>query len=512
VEASLTPERLNRRINALIRRLGALLLARDEHGASFRAQAALAGLVLIWFGAALVEHPAPDPARLAALLESVPAALAPLAKPFFIVLLALFHLHVLRHLLLPVVVLWFGIRAGARYLSDLFELNDLGGAQAYMWSTLFGMFYDVLEIKDGDVTAESKRSTVYKIGGPGYLKIHLGNVALFERVGGTSTICSATQRQFLHGFERLREVVDLRDQIRKRDDMVVYTKDGFAVKATDVQVAFRLWSGRQPRSPENSYPFDNTAMRRVVYGKSVGAGSRAARWTEALAGMAGGEITRYISSRLLRDLIAQKRKVGVAPPERAGDARAESPANTRAPLSLSFYTPEAEARFQKTGVKLIWIGVGTLETPDDVTQEFINAWQTDTTARIKSGEINLQKFQRQAQIKELVDQLTDLSDRWSRLYAKYYPPLKTAFGSGAAAGKEEPGFASGRSWSFLSYEDDMLAADMLSMCAIKLQEELRPHLDPKSLPAKTDDAIVSIKQLSEPKVQGGGDGNKPGAR
>lgn len=499
-----------------------LLLARDENGPHFRTQAVAAFLVLIWFGAALVEHPAPDPARLAAWLEGAPAGVALVVKPFLIVILALIHPHVLRHLVLPIFLLWAGLRAGARYLDDLFELNDFSSAQAYMRSTLFGAFYDVLEVKDGDVTPESKLSPVYKIGGPGYLKIHLGNAALFERVGGTSTICGATQRQFLHGFERLREVVDLRDQIRKRDDMEVYTKDGIAVKATDIQVAFRLRSDKQTRDKDNPYPFDKKAVRRVVYGKAVGA-DRAPRWDESVAAMASGAVTRYIGSRLLKDLIAQKTKVGVTPPGQAevvssGHAtpekpvsRAEALANARRALSLSFYEEKTAKRFEEAGVELIWIGVGTLSTPEDVTQEWINAWHADIIARIKSSKINLEEQRRSGRARIIERLLGDVGDWWilnttSASFVRSALSRKSTAGTGANAtilGKAEPVVLDDRSPGFyiLSQEDDRRATDMLNLYVMKFQE-LRQGLDPHLLPPKTDEALAYIGKLPGPKIIG----------
>ncbi len=499
-----------------------LILARDEHGASFRVQAAFAFVLLIWFSAALVEHPAPEPARLAAWIESYPQLPVALSKPLFILVLVMFHAHVLRHLVLPLFLVWSALRAGAHYVDDLFELKDFGSAQAYMFSALFGLLYDTLEIKDGDVTLESKATTVYKIGGPGYLKIHLGNAALFERVGGMSTICSATYRQFLHGFERLREVIDLRDQIRNRDDMEVYTKDGIAVKATDVQVAFRLWSGKQTRDKDNPYPFDKKAVRQVVYGKSVGAGSHAAPWTDSVAAMASGAITSYIGSRLLKDLIAQKTKVSAIPPSQIDSGssgyatpekavpRAEVPTNTRRPLSLSFYDEKTAQRFKAAGVELIWIGVGTLSTPEDVTQEWINAWHSDIIARIKSSKINLEELKRSARVKVFERLLNDVGDWWLRASSPFhYTPLKKQTASTASAGRGEAAFVDERASGYyvFSQEDERRATDMLNLYVVKLTE-LRQSLDPKLLPPKTDEAIDYIKKLAGPHIIGD-DGDAP---
>lgn len=483
------------------------VLSRDEHGPQFRFQALMAFMAVVWLTAALVEHPVLDTS---ALLEGMPGFVAFLVSPIIVVVAALFHLDVLRHLVVPLIMILLGLRAGAKYLQDLFELDDPQLALNYLVSAMFGGSYSSIEIKDGLVTEASKESALYRIGGPGYVKIHLGNAALFERPGGESIIYRATSGTFVHGFERLREVVDLRDQIRRRDDMLVYTKDGIPVKVTDVQVAFRLWSGGQPRSKDNPYPLDDVALRRVVYGKSISAGFRSAPWTESIAGMASGVVTRYIGSRLLKDIIAQKSKVSMVPPGHQEAVEAgvvmstepvaslAAPANARRPLSLSFYDEATAKRFEAAGVELIWIGVGTIETPEDVSQELINAWQADATAKLKSGQFKADDERRKARSQTLERLLVSISEWWQRATFQFYPT-----GRGRSAASSSSAEFSDRSWAsaLLVTEEQMRARDMLRMYSIKLQE-LYDGLKGQTtgLPEKTKEALDYIRRLSSPTV------------
>lgn len=399
------------------------VLARDENGPRYRSQALTAFFILAWGLAMLVERPTPDAAFMDSLTRGQPALLAALLRLFATVGWAMISPQVLRHLLAPALMLYLSLRDGAKYLDDLFELKDEAAAHNHLSLAMFGGPYPVLEIKDGAVTPASQQTTAYRIGGPGYVKVHLGNAALFERVDGSADIYGATSAQFLHGFETLREVADLRDQIRLRTDMEVYTKDGLSVKAVDLQVLFRVWSAGRRRSQTEPYPFEPQALRRVVYGRAVTATGLAAPWTETVAEMASAAVTRYIGSRSLKQLIAQKERQGMAAaPERGATGSKPLPAENRPPnarqnLSLSMYSEGAAEEFEQAGVELLWIGVGTLDTPDEVEQELIDAWLEDLKARQKSGRYKVDDDRRKARAQILEKFITELAEGWRRFTA-----------------------------------------------------------------------------------------------
>jgi hypothetical protein len=428
------------RLERLRQRLINAVLARDERGPLFRTLAVVVVMALIWLAAALVERPTPDPAVLENLAATQGAAYF-IVAPFELALYALLHPSVLRHLFLPALVIALGIYAGASYLNNLFELRGVRKTASYLFGSLFGLSYDYIEVKDGGLTAESLTKRVHEIGGPGYLKVHLGNAALFERVGNRSSVYSATPHHFLHGFERLREqVIDLRDQIRSLGDMTVYTKDGIPVKAIQAEVVFRVASA-QSRSQAAPYPFEEKAVRRLIYGQLVvEAKGKAKSWTDMLAELAREEIAHYVGSRLLKELIAQKQKGSLPPPPSANldtsqnqgsppTPRAQVLANAREPLTLSFYNNNFARRCEKLGVRLIWIGVGTLETPEELSQELIGAWYAEFEALIKNNALDLAKEKtniHKAAIRSFLENLRDYWLKHTALPADQQQPLPTA--------------------------------------------------------------------------------------
>ncbi len=476
------------------------VLARDENGPRFRTQAVVGFFILVWGAAALIERPAPAPELMASLLQGQADLIALFLRPLLTAGYALIQLEVLRHLVLPGIIVALGVNAGARYLDDLFELKDLGAARDYLLLSLFGGPYPVMVIKDGEVTPESRRSTLYRIGGPGYVKIHLGNAALFERVTGASDLYAATAAQFLEGFERLREVVDLRDQIRQRSDMEVYTKDGLRVKAMDIQVLFRIWSNRQPRDQSNPYPYDPVAVRRVIYGKAVGSARQPVLWSEAIAELASSAVTNYIGGRLLRDLIAQKGKIGIPTANQAAAQSAittgqvisstpvppgELPENTRRRLSLTIYSEATAQDFETAGVELVWIDVGTLDTPDEVEQELIDAWQADLIARVKSGRYNLADDTRKAQAQVLEKFAVEVADWWRRTLPGL-AGLPVRLGEGGAEA------LLGRRGGQRETSEDVLK--LLTFFRLKL-EDLVDEL--KDRAAVSDDVRALLRHLSD---------------
>lgn len=375
-----------------------LLLGRNASSSIFRLFAVTAGFLLLLAVAVALESPAQD------------------------------LLTLLRHWFLPTVVVFAVLYGGARRLNDLFNLEEspdsLFRTMGYLWGAIFGLAYDEIEIKDGTLTPPSRKSRVSVIGGPGFLKIHLGNAALFELVNNASIIYAAKRDQFLHGFERLREeVIDLRDQIRDLGDLPLYTRDGIPVTAVQAQVAFRVYSHQQ-RTERNPYPYDPHSVRRLIYGQLAGPGYTTRPWTDMVADLARAEIAHYIGQRRFKDLIAQKQKGMLPPPPSSGGdttsavqsspptSRAAATANPRRELTLSFYTESFARRCRQLGVELIWIGVGTLKTPPEVSQELIESWQKEFIELTKISATTLENEARTVRRRAWWDFFNHVKEYW----------------------------------------------------------------------------------------------------
>jgi len=315
--------------------------------------------------------------------QPLPAWLAALGYPLDMLaelLLMFFAPPVLVYLLPVAAALWLGYRLGAHYLVDLFELEDLGIARRYLAPAMFGWdpsAFPSLDVSTGDVDALDHASPLLRIGGPGYLRIHLGYAAVVETIDGLPKVYGPAKAQFLHGFDRLRDVVDLRDQARSADSIRAMTRDGVEVHASDAQMVFRVSrGGNRPRSLEDPYPFSEASLRRLVYGQAVSEGGRA-RWADSLPGRVKAQIREFVGHLTIEEFLALRPRTSSP-----GD-----PASFHIPreqLTALFHTPEAGERLRQEGLELDWVGVGTWELRDrpdrptsgpGVSQTVIGGWR-----------------------------------------------------------------------------------------------------------------------------------------
>nr|MBI2904965.1 SPFH domain-containing protein [Chloroflexota bacterium] len=260
----------------------------------------------------------------------------------------------------------------SNYVRDLFDLPDLTTGYRYLTASMFGWDYPSINIKSGGYEVAEKSqpgpgqvkkadtNPIPIIGGPGYVSVASGNVALFERVGGPSKVAGAG-RHFIRRFETLREVVDLRDQFRTRDEVKALTKDGIPVKVRNVQASFRARTSNRDRTPKETFPFSIAAIKHIAYGKTVGQKGPSV-WTDGVLKSVTGIIRGYVSRTRLDDLIAR--------PE--ADVR-----DPRDKIKAGFEHKETRKRFADMGVDLLWVSLGHIETPQDVLDERIRTWQAD---------------------------------------------------------------------------------------------------------------------------------------
>lgn len=375
----------------LIQRAGDYALAVNQEGARFRRRLVLACVAAFWLGMVVIEG-APRSSVLA-WLPSPDGFAGALAEWGIWVLLSPLTMPVIRHLIPLVVGVWLAMEAGARYLDDLFELGDVPVARRYLYSAVFGAPYSAMEIKDGEVLEKHRDLPVARIGGPGYVKVHLGSVAVMERVDGEVKLYGPTDFTFIHGFERLREAVDLRDQAGVQDNVAGLTKDGIRVTAHDAKMVFRV-RGDVARSPASPYPYTERAVRQLVYGTSIAADGSGS-WTRALPGLIARSIRDYVAANTLDRLLENENGGG----------------NPRQILTSSFYTPDRDAQLVSMGLDLVWVGVGTWETPDNVSKQWVNAWQAEWLNELY-GDPAKQDLMRVRAQAEATGQVLRLIEKW----------------------------------------------------------------------------------------------------
>ncbi|MGA9532358.1 MAG: hypothetical protein WBR18_06540 [Anaerolineales bacterium] len=377
IAARRTPENM---VDALL----AGVLGRDHRGARVRTALVVVGLLAYWLTLSFfADFPRMLPDEL----------LRQLIFPLNVVLdlvTSLFAPQVLLHLIPVGAGLWIGMRLASLYLTDLFELEAPAIADRYLQSSIFGLGYDTLNVDQAEVEQLNQSSPLLRIGGPGYLQVHLGFAVVMETSNGLPRVYGPDQRRFIEGFERLRDVVDLRDQLREIDEVRAVTADGIEVHARDVQMVFRVYGGGQNRSLEAPYPYTESAIRRLVYGRPVTEdGTRPL--ADELAELATTEIRSFVSSLTLEAFLALQ-------PEGPGtDSESDRTDLSGAPgvfhisrsrLTDRFHTPEAKARLQEHGLELDWVGVGTWEVAGgnqgsvSIGKSIVGAWQDQQRSRL----------------------------------------------------------------------------------------------------------------------------------
>lgn len=286
--------------------------------------------------------------------ESLPPALLTLLEIFG----GFFTRQVLRHALPPLIGMSLALYFGTAYLKDLLELPNLQLAFKHLSATLFGTDYPHMTINEGKaLLTNPETNPMLKIGGPGWVHIHIGNAAIFERMAGPSSVLGAGTH-FIRRFETLREAFDLREIERARLNVKMTTRDGIPLVMTEMRVRFRLnTSQREARTEANPYPVLVGAIRRAAYKRKVGP-KGLEHWSDMVAGAARSTITGWVAQRTMDELIPPPQMGGAAPPK--------APPTYRQNLHDEFYKPRTKKKFADMGAEIVWVSVGHLRPDPDI--------------------------------------------------------------------------------------------------------------------------------------------------
>lgn len=394
------------------------LVVTTPRGAAFRRSTLIVVGGIIWAVLAYSRHPfVPNSNLMFSFLE----------YPFR----ALFAPDVFKHVLVGCFVFWIAYRAAAIYLDDMFELKNVRIAEKFIRQSAFASQYGVIEIKDGEVTLKDQKSPIFLIGGPGKVRVYLENAALFERIGGMPHVIEPTTQKkggtkrkaependsllarsqgllgaliraeeeeevsvkdssiFLESFERLRQVIDLRDQVQEMS-VEGRTRDGIPIHAKNLRIIFSIYRDGKDATLSKPYPFSQEAVETLVY--KLGRMD----WTNAMASQIRRELGAFIARHTLSEFLAA---IGQPELEQATEFQTElkmeadrmagvdgsdeikvenpPPFVPRPVISDLFYDfDDFVTRTKKSGVELRWIGLGTWTFPSEIIPErHLQAWR-----------------------------------------------------------------------------------------------------------------------------------------
>lgn len=350
---------------------------------------------------------------------SVQDALALLSYPFR----ALLAPQVLQLVLLVALAFWLGYRISAIYLDDIYELKNLSMARQFILQAVFASQYHFMTIRGGDVPQEFKQSPIYRIGGPGLVRVHLDSAALFETIDGKSRVIGPTvgnpkSAAALEGFERLRSAIDLCDQMNEIEYTVEgRTRDGIRIQLRDVTAVFSVSRGGQRPTLARPYPFDPLAIQRLIYGQGT------TPWTAAANSLIRRKFGEFISKHTLSEFLAaigpqeleQERlgqqelrshaeQIAGAPAQPDGTRRLARPPrfHARVDIMTGQFMKEFHKEAQERGIEIHWIGGGTWKPPNEIVlQRHLEAWKLSRENLLRGSPEALDQVMRESQISEL---------------------------------------------------------------------------------------------------------------
>ncbi|MCK4978172.1 MAG: hypothetical protein KAS36_14655 [Anaerolineales bacterium] len=335
----------------------------------------------------------------------------------------LFAPGILRHVLLIGFAVWMAFKIAALYQSRIYDLAETSSAEHFILQAALINPYNLINIQDGKVNTNDKNSPLFLIGGPGKVSVHSENAALFEKMDGEPHIIRPTERDEayvarLDGFERLRSIVDLRDQ-KERFDIPGRTQDGIRIKAIDMQVVYSIYRDHQEPTYEKPYPFqDPEAVENLVYHQGQGP------WYISIAVLIRGELHDFFANHRLdeflgmvdkpewkkkqqqeRQLKAERdRLMGVAAPLNPPPF-GSYPGNDfvyRPMITDKFYTASQQLR-SALGVQINWIGVGTWDFPVQVfSNRHQDAWRITRDNQALGDPVVLKKLRNERRLGEIL--------------------------------------------------------------------------------------------------------------
>lgn len=273
-------------------------------------------------------------------------------------------------MLLVLVVLFIA----SQFLFVLYGLDDRLTAFKTLLTFIFGLNYPYQIVENGQVEERSRGSPLSRIGGPGLVVIRSGNAVLFER-GGKFTRVEEPGIVFTERFEHIREVVDLRLQV-KSQKVHALTKDGIPVDI-DAMVFFKIDSGGAAPTSENPHPFSEEAVFKAVYNKGVDSGEDL-KWDEIIIA---------ITAARLRDIVARYYLDKMYEPS---DQTADPRSSIKEEL-----LKEVKRAAPSFGVEIEGVNIGTIQVPEEARQQLLAAWQAEWQRQIElANAANAQKVAR----------------------------------------------------------------------------------------------------------------------
>ena len=319
----------------------------------------------------------------------------------------IFSVESLRYWIMPIAALFGALLVTANYLRDIYELPKVTMGLQHLSASTFSIWLPVLKVQDGKKSLkEGEVNLIDVVGGPGYLSIADGSVALLERLSAASNVYGAG-KHYMMQLETIRETAMLADLHGFIEVLTSTTKDGIQVKIRDIHYRFRLRAGKQlgdytKRTPAHPYPYSIQAVRNMAYNRPVQV-SGLIPWTEAVQSAVSSIVTDYISRHQI-DYLTAPRSTDI---------------DSRDDLKKIFFSSVGRSRFQQLGAELLWVDIGHIEILDElISDQRIETWQAKWTGEANviraSGEAHRLAYQELGRAEAQADLIRAIVDAFKK--------------------------------------------------------------------------------------------------
>lgn len=278
-----------------------------------------------------------------------------------------FWFEVVRDMLPGVVALVVAFEISAHFVRSLYKLDEMGAARSFMRRMLFGQlgFRPWLLAIEGKLGADEKHVLI-RVGGPGRLII-LNDTAVLLQQAGRLTRIETQGFPKLKPFETIYDVIDLRPK-RKQHEVIAMTKEGIPITC-EVDITFKIEDGGQEPTNDIPYPVQKEAVFKAItsqWARHIDiARTGKLNWEDlVVVGYADGVLRSILARYPLNQLIR---------PVKLEDGQ-EKPPRQAIRVELE---GEIRGEVPALGAKILHVDLGDIRVDDKVTQQWIEAWQTE---------------------------------------------------------------------------------------------------------------------------------------
>lgn len=342
----------------------------------------------------------------------------------------------LKYIPLLFVVYSHSRKMAAKYLDDVYELDDDELASDFLENVTFGYGREKITINEGKINEVDEESSLILIGGPGAIQVNLDSVALLEKVTGEPKVIYPRSTPWKLGrFERIREIgkndevgkreyaiINLRDQFVSGLTVKSRTKDGIPIEAQDIKVIFSLLRKKQVEEDKvqgDAYLFDENAVKRLVYDQAIITPIPSAKsginfpWDTTAIPLIISELEDLITSHGLSEILASisqkevdnfsnadqnltQMRVNLTGQHTAGGAKKEQNApsfESRTKITARFFDADFKEKAALIGIAIEWIDIGTWQFPNSqqVLERHKEAWNLSRENAKNKGAVDRSK-------------------------------------------------------------------------------------------------------------------------